>query len=134
MNDSTLKYFTKETTKDKLRNKIVAMQKPGVPFWDSFAEQILYESNPDNPNKTNIPLWNLSCTKRDLSLYCKLGMKPNRHWQVGHVKNYFGITGTKHKLEERFIEIYLTVMLLVMPETIIKHDDVEMLDNFRETL
>lgn len=134
MNESKLKYFTKESTRDKLRNKIVAMQKPGVPFWDQFAERILYDSNPDNPNKTNIPLWNLSCTKRDLSMYCKLGVKPNRHWRVSHVKNYFGITGTGHKLEDNFLEIYLTIMLLVMPKTILKHDDVELLNKFMENL
>lgn len=37
--------------------------------------------------------WNLIITIRDLGLY-EVGMKPNRHWKISHVKAYFGIKGT----------------------------------------
>ena len=37
--------------------------------------------------------WNLIVSIRDLGLY-EVGMKPNRHWKISHVKAYFGIKGT----------------------------------------
>ena len=54
-------------------------------------------------------LWNLACTKRDLSLRAEFGMKPHRHWQVKDVKAYFGITGNRETLLERFLEIKTAV-------------------------
>ena len=54
-------------------------------------------------------LWNLACTKRDLSLWAKCGIKPHRHWRVKDVKAYFGITGTRETLLERLLEIQAAV-------------------------
>jgi len=51
-------------------------------------------------------MWNLIVTKRDLNLWVKLGMKPNRNWKVSQVKEYFGIKGSGEVLLERFMVIY----------------------------
>ena len=45
-------------------------------------------------------MWNLIVSKRDLGLWSKIGMKPNRHWKVTDVKKYFGLKGNKHKIYE----------------------------------
>lgn len=50
--------------------------------------------------------WNLMVTKRDLTLWCNIGMKPHRHWKVSQVKQYFNITGTGENLLARFMKIY----------------------------
>lgn len=54
-------------------------------------------------------LWNLACTKRDLHMWANLGIKPHRHWKVRDVKAYFGITGTRHTLLARFLELHEAV-------------------------
>ncbi len=59
-----------------------------------------------NGKDISIAYWNLIVTKRDLSMWCKFGMKPNRYWKVSDVKKYFGITGTRENLYDRFIEMY----------------------------
>ena len=51
-------------------------------------------------------LWNLMVSKRDLTLWCKIGMKPHRGWKVSNVKRYFNITGTGENLLARFMKIY----------------------------
>ena len=51
-------------------------------------------------------LWNLVCTKRDLTMYVKHGMKPHRHWKVTDVKKYFGIKGTGEKLLADFMKVF----------------------------
>jgi len=51
-------------------------------------------------------IYNLICTKRDLTLYVKCGIKPHHNWKVTDVKRYFGITGSKQKLLDNFMEIY----------------------------
>ena len=48
----------------------------------------------------NLGLWNLSLSRRDLTLYCK-GIKPNRKWRITPVKKYFGMTGHKEVLLEK---------------------------------
>ena len=62
-------------------------------------------------------VWNLICSRRDLSLYCgkysdgrPMKMKPHRHWKVTPVKKYFGITGTGDKLMLNFMALYRDVM------------------------
>ena len=55
-------------------------------------------------------VWNLIVSKRDLTMWCKHGMKPHRHWKVSHVKKYFGIKGTGDKLLERFMVLFNDVM------------------------
>ena len=50
--------------------------------------------------------WNLLLSKRDLSIWTKMKMKPTRGWKVTNVKRYFGITGTGDKLMSNFMVIY----------------------------
>jgi len=54
--------------------------------------------------------WNLIVSKRDLKLWCELGAKPTRTWQVSHVKKYFGITGSKATLMKNFMALYTDIM------------------------
>ena len=53
----------------------------------------------------NLGLWNLSLSRRDLTLYCK-GIKPNRKWRITPVKKYFGMTGHKEVLLEKLDRLY----------------------------
>ncbi len=43
--------------------------------------------------QSNMGYYNLIVSIRDMSLWCKLGMKPNRHWTFKQVKEYFGLQG-----------------------------------------
>tara|TARA_R110000824_G_scaffold393914_1_gene593355 strand:+ start:58 stop:315 length:258 start_codon:yes stop_codon:yes gene_type:complete len=49
----------------------------------------------------NRGVYNLICSKRDLSLFCK-GIKPHSKWRLKDVKTYFGLfdTNGKHKIRE----------------------------------
>lgn len=40
---------------------------------------------------------NLIISKRDVSLFCR-GLKPNRHWRLKDVKDYFGLKGSKESI------------------------------------
>lgn len=53
-------------------------------------------------------VWNLICSKRDISLYARTNGKLiiTRTWRVGHVKKYFGLKGTGDKLLANFMELY----------------------------
>ena len=53
----------------------------------------------------NLGLWNLSLSRRDLTLYCK-GIKPNRKWRITPVKKYFGMTGHKEVLLEKLDRLH----------------------------
>jgi hypothetical protein len=55
-------------------------------------------------------VWNLILSKRDLKLWCELGAKPTRSWQVSHVKKYFGIKGSKATLMKNFMVLYNDIM------------------------
>jgi len=46
----------------------------------------------------NRGVYNLICSKRDLSLFCK-GIKPHRKWKLKDVKAYFGLFDTNGKYE-----------------------------------
>ena len=50
-------------------------------------------------------VWNMIISKRDLSLWVKCKMKPNRHWKVSDVKTYFGIKGRGQKLLDQFLAL-----------------------------
>ena len=105
----------KKENKEKLIVKLQKLAKRDVPFWEQMEEQRIHDSNPDTHPRTNIPLWNISCTKRDLSMYVQHGMKPNRHWRVSDVKHYFGIKGNGENLLNNFLEIYDIIMPLFLP-------------------
>tara|TARA_Y100000310_G_scaffold303485_1_gene341859 strand:+ start:620 stop:892 length:273 start_codon:yes stop_codon:yes gene_type:complete len=49
----------------------------------------------------NRGVYNLICSKRDLSLFCK-GIKPHRKWRLKDVKAYFGLfdTNGKYKIKD----------------------------------
>ena len=52
----------------------------------------------ENGNRNyNLGVWNLVCTIRDLKLFCN-GIKPNRHWKLKSIKEYFGMTGNKETM------------------------------------
>ena len=51
---------------------------------------------PNNFMGTNKAMYNLICSKRDLSLFCK-GIKPHRKWRLKDVKTYFGLFDTNGK-------------------------------------
>ena len=105
----------KKENQQKLFAKLQKMAKRDVPFWEQMEAHRIHDSNPDTHAKTNIPLWNLSCTKRDLSMYVNHGMKPNRHWRVSDVKHYFGIKGNGENLLNNFLEIYDIIIPLFLP-------------------
>ena len=67
-------------------------------------------------------MWNLIVSKRDLGLWSKIGMKPNRHWKVTDVKRYFGLKGNKHKIYE---DICKMVDEYTKPPTITRHDFIQ---------
>ena len=53
----------------------------------------------------NLGIWNLSLSRRDLTLYCK-GIKPHRRWKITPVKKYFGMTGHKEVLLEKLDRLH----------------------------
>lgn len=53
-----------------------------------------------NGADTSRAMWNLVLSIRDVSLYNK-GIKPHRFWKISNVKNYFGLTGSSQKVEEK---------------------------------
>lgn len=52
-----------------------------------------------------LAVYNLIVTIRDMKLFCKIGMKPNRFWRMKDVKWYFGVTGNKHKILSQLEEL-----------------------------
>mgnify|MGYP000300706319 FL=1 len=48
--------------------------------------------------------WNLVVSIRDVGLFCK-GIAPNRHWRLKHVKEYFGVKGSKQKIYDQLNKI-----------------------------
>ena len=51
----------------------------------------------DNPR---IARYNLITSKVGVGLFIK-GIKPNRHWTLKSVKEYFGITGNKYTIQTK---------------------------------
>ena len=73
---------------------------PDTPFWNDLYNFYL---NPQTMNKAE---YNLICSKRDISLWTKLGMKPHRSWKVSDAKIYFDIKGSKESLLVDFMEVF----------------------------
>ena len=71
-----------------------------TPFWEDLYN---YYNNPTKMNKAE---FNLICSKRDISLWTKMGMKPHRGWKVSDAKTYFNIKGTKESLLVDFMEVW----------------------------
>lgn len=55
-------------------------------------------------NKTNLGIYNLLTTKRDMHLYC-VGIKPNRNFKITDVKKYFGLKGNKFEVNAQIINL-----------------------------
>ena len=53
-----------------------------------------------NGAQSNRATWNLICSRRDVKLW-QAGMKPNRHWKITDVKNYFGVKGNKDVIVDK---------------------------------
>ena len=56
-----------------------------------------------------VGIYNLIISIRDMKMYCKVNMKPNRHWKISNVKNYFGIKGGKDKILMQLEEYMITL-------------------------
>lgn len=54
-----------------------------------------------NGMESNKGYYNLIVSIRDVSLWTKLKMKPNRHWQISQVKRYFGLQGNAKAILQR---------------------------------
>ena len=67
-----------------------------------FADLYAFWNKETAMNKAE---FNLICSKRDVSMYVKHGMKPHRHWKVNDVKEYFGIKGAGQKLLDNFMQV-----------------------------
>lgn len=77
------------------------------PFWQQCQHAVEHDEYLDvNGQKMPQAVFNLIVTRRDLTLWCNIGMKPHRHWKVTDVKKYFNITGSKETLLPRFMKIY----------------------------
>lgn len=49
-------------------------------------------------SKSSMGHWNLMTSIIALEGYAKHGMKPNRHWKITDVKEYFGMNGSAEVL------------------------------------
>ena len=59
----------------------------------------------DLKDNSNLGMYNLICSKRDLQLYCK-GIKPHRNWKISSIKEYFGMNGNKQDLSNKLNLLY----------------------------
>ena len=57
-----------------------------------------------NGMESNKGYYNLVITIRDLGLWTKLKMKPNRYWRLKDVKTYFGLTGSAQTILDRLVD------------------------------
>ena len=79
-------------------------------FWADFHDYI--ENCINGEKKMNLAKYNLIVSKRDVSLWTKLNVKPHRGWKVSQVKEYFGIKGSKKTLQDNFTKVFEEYMLL----------------------
>ena len=90
-------FFTKQIKEINL-SKYPRVFNVDTPFWEDLYN---YYNNPTKMNKAE---FNLICSKRDISLWTKMGMKPHRGWKVSDA--YFNIKGTKESLLVDFTEVW----------------------------
>lgn len=78
-----------------------------APFW----EQIRDDQNTMYVDGAQVPraYYNLLMSIYAVRLYSK-GIRPNRHWKIGQVKQYFGVSGNAETVKEalEFIKYSLT--------------------------
>ena len=60
--------------------------------------------------KTNnqMAMYNLITSKGAVKLWTK-GIKPNRHWRITDVKNYFGMNGNAETLQKKLDTLYKVI-------------------------
>lgn len=61
-----------------------------------FEQHLAHEMTVNN-SPSSLGYWNLILSIRDVKLFTK-GIKIHNKWRLKDVKNYFGITGDKHKV------------------------------------
>ena len=59
----------------------------------------------DAETNQQMAMFNLITSKSAVKLWTK-GIKPNRHWKITDVKNYFGMTGNAEALLEKLDRLY----------------------------
>jgi hypothetical protein len=64
-----------------------------APFWHQIHDADCKTINV-NGKDLKIPIYNLVICTGQMRMY-QHGVKPNRHWKVSSVKNYFGLKGNK---------------------------------------
>jgi hypothetical protein len=62
-----------------------------------------------NNGRTSLGIWNLIISIRDCKLY-SVGLKPNRHWKISDVKQYFGVRGNAKDIAKK-LEEYKGILL-----------------------
>ena len=60
-----------------------------------FLKDLEAQDNPDGASR--MALYNLAVSVGQVKLFSK-GIKPNRHWRLKDVKNYFGLVGGTNKV------------------------------------
>ena len=130
-------YILKEDAQGYLLQEMGKLVVKGVPFWDHLVKGWYYDRDPiTRPNFSkglHLPIYNLSCTRRDLEMYVKHGVKPTRHWRLKDAKFYFGIKGTGQTLLDNFYTIYNAVMPLALPNTFFDRN-IEMFKELQEAV
>ena len=59
----------------------------------------------DLKNAPQIAMWNLITSKGAVKLWTK-GIKPNRHWKISQVKEYFGMNGNAEVLHSKLVKLH----------------------------
>lgn len=69
-----------------------------------FVAELTDLNNTMNVNGAplNHALWNMLLSHRDLTLWCRHGMKPHKGWKVSDCKKYFGLKGSGEALLAQF--------------------------------
>ena len=70
-----------------------------------YEKDLQVEIAYNNGSKITKGGYNLLLSIRDMKLFCKIGMVPNRLWKLKNVKAYFGITGRKEKVLEELEQL-----------------------------
>ena len=63
----------------------------------------------DLQDNQQMAMYNLITSKSAVKLWTK-GIKPNRHWKITDVKNYFGMNGNAETLLEKLKVLHKVIM------------------------
>ena len=62
----------------------------------------------DLQSNQQMAMYNLITSKSAVGLWTK-GIKPNRHWKISDVKNYFGMNGNAETLQKKLDTLYKVI-------------------------